>query len=535
MSLVCPYCRDTFEASEIVFMADAVENTRTSSNDIVVHNGERGGGTDASALLNSRHKASIEDEEQEKQQVAQALRNRNERSWKKIPRVYGKNDRDPIIEDFVRTFGSSLSHTTTAIFYRVKPKNEIAEDDVECGYPVANEKSPDGELIPLTIEVPSRDPNRSRVTTRVCPHCHCRIPNGYFEVPESQHLTIALAGCSSSGKTQFMVAALRDWSQEMRNLQQGEIGSNRITVQECSSWYLDKLYVPQYTKKKLAATKMDYPLFPMVVRIENKDSKKYFVTFLDCAGEYANDAHSDYAVNLRSFRDADIIMLMLAPEQFYGSDTNLEKDNGELACEEHNYEQGLENIRISLRAVAPEERHLKHLIAVVTKLDTIMGNSDRVHGNTANANDAMLVSRHDLSIHQNGVRMQAIHQIDQELASMLGAISHQTAEQMKSSIARDIIDEDHVTMLGVSTYRWSDVDAQDVPADSSLSNRRLTNDKPDIIGGRHRLIEPLLLSMEELGILAADESELVLPQEELPEEPVKLTPKRRSWWFFGKH
>ena len=410
---------------------------------------------------------------------------------------------DQVATRFLKDFGegSLFRFQRMAVFYGIKDESEIGEDP-NYGF-VVEWEDPETKSIPLVISVPSRPVDRNRLTERVCPKCHCNIPKDYFSTPDTNKHVAALAGCTSAGKTQFITVALRDLVKEtFRNLHLG-----RVEWTTCSSWF-HNLYVKQYQDKggTMDGTRKEYRLFPLMLRVETKDQRKHFITFIDCAGEYANN--QEFANNQTGFRNASELLLMIDCIQLF-RDLSEKLQPGELPCKA-SYDDATYPLREY--RLCP---NLKKAIVVITKSDIII-KEGYIHGLTnRNVYDSMTCFGHNMMCHKDTVDLSTIQRIHAELDNML---TEKGEPGLPAAIARDLnLSEEDVSLLAVSTYCWK--------------GQELVND-PLQTTGHHRITEPLLLTLYHWGILGGefDKPSIEQPVPELvPEQEEK--PKKKRWLF----
>ena len=500
MSLHCPYCQQSFEPSEILFYTDAVQKDFftliSDARDIsATGTAEIRESVLTNNVVRTRRQSSLRSDTE----------NHNERE--KLPEEKAEQQstfplgipaEDVVAANFMKNYGAGVDFhfQRTATFYGVKGQNEITEADMGYGYPCQWEDEHE-KKIPSMLYVPSKD---KKLTQRICPKCHCDLPEKYFSTPAANHHVAALAGCTSAGKTQFITVALRDLERQLSNLHLGTVEWTK-----CSKWFHD-LYVRKFeSNKRMDGTKTTYKLFPlMLTHSQAGVDDVHFMSFFDCAGEYANNA--DFAANQRSFQEADTLLLMVGCDQLFASDVEL--SNGELEC----------NMQY-LTALAPLKKYdlcsnLKHCIVVLTKCDAIIGRGGFIHGDTsAYVNDGMVCATYDMTCHDRSLDKTVIRRVEEELIGML--TSHHE-EDFKQNIASDLsLDSNQVNLLAVSTYKWS--------------GNELVCD-PKAVGGHHRVTEPLLLAMSKWDMIASEEKEEVYQDLPVDDEP-------RSFWqklFGGK-
>ena len=240
-------------------------------------------------------------------------------------------------------------------------------------------------------------------------------------------------------------------------------------------------------------TKKEYSLFPLMLRVITKNDETHFISFIDCAGEYANNM--EFAANQEGFQEASELLLMIDCGQLFPDDVQLRE--GELMCS-LNYENATKPLR-EFR-LCP---NLQNAITVITKCDAIMGKPGFIHGRSNQyVDDSMQVFSHDMSCHKGSIDMATIYRINDELSMML---KEQGEGELPERIANDLkLPGENVSLLAVSTYCWQ--------AGGLVC-------KPNEVGGHHRIVEPLLLVMVHWGILCGEEKEYV-PDMSVMQQPV---------------
>lgn len=507
MSLTCPYCNQSFEPLEILFYADETSDEYVTPTDAAQDVGVssmgpsmRRAATDLSSFSNrsvsSRHRfdresgTSRNDEQQKEveQQPAQKL---------------GEQCEDIIAKNFLKKYGegTNFRFSRVARFYGIEPNKDKAP---EHGYGYVERYETDDESnngVPLKLFVPEREEGKQILTKRICPKCHCDIPNGYFCT--DFHHVAALAGCSSAGKTQFITVGLRELKDMI-----GKLSLGRMEWALCSEWFY-KLYLGIYinTDGKNEATKK-VRIFPLMIAVTPQgEEKKHFITFYDCAGEYTRD--TDYAANQVGFQMADTIMLMVDCHQLFSEQAE-KLQNGELTCSEnfteaiyplHDYE------------LSPD---LSRIVMVITKCDAIINNPQLIHGKTSSeVNDAMCSHNRDLSCHNGAVDITTIENIHNELVAM---IKNQTqadvVQDINDAIKRTSLD---IKLSAVSTYAYH--------------GEKLVLDVNQVMG-HHRLTEPLLYVLASWGAVKSERKHNPEPVQ-IEDPPVK---RKRSFfgWVFGR-
>ncbi len=505
MNLTCPYCQEEFDSLKILFYTEVASSNffrpigseRNVVNTGSIMGGSRVGISSSRTGLGRRNLLRTNEAKSEEEDAAEGQEPEDKNEENSFP--LGKSVEDTTAADFLKRFGagSLFRFQRTATFYGIRTKEEIPEDS-DNGYGYVDKWEDEGEQIPLVLYLPSKN---KRLTERVCPKCHCDIPKDYFTAPVENRHVAALAGCTSAGKTQFITVSLRDLVEaSFHSLRLGD-----IEWTACSKWFHD-LYVQQYTEKDgtMDGTKKEFKLFPLMLRVKTPNDETHFISFIDCAGEYANNM--EFAANQSGFQDASVLLLMIDCAQLFPDEVNLRE--GELACI-LNYENATKPLKEF--NLCP---NLSSAVVVLTKCDAII-NDDFIHGQTnPYADDSMACYSHDMTCHKGTIDMAMIERIDNELNMMLDAKGEIGLEDR---IAKDLnLPRENVKMLAVSTYFWE--------AGKLVS-------KPTEKTGHHRVVEPLLLSMVQWGILTGEEKEYIpqpstmpAPEPEIPEK------KKKGFW-----
>ena len=505
MSLVCPYCQKEFEAKDILFYTDVTDSDffkQVSGERNVAQTGavsSAGNVSDFRSVTQGTARSSFRSYTSTAPQQEKTSEEKEEHTGNSET-VLGKSVEDEIATKFLKDFGegSLFRFQRTAVFYGIKEENEIAEDDTAHGF--VEEWEGTEQTIPLVLYVPSRPLDRRRLTERVCPKCHCNIPKDYFNVPEENKHSAALAGCTSAGKTQFITVSLRDLVKEtFRVLHLG-----RIEWTPCSGWF-HNLYVKQYETNEgtMDGTRKEFRLFPLMLRVITENKQTHFVTFYDCAGEYANN--QEFASNQTGFRNASVLLLMIDCIQLF-PDLKDKLNEGELACKSGYYDA---TYPLREYRLCP---NLKKAIVVITKSDVII-NEGYIHGQTnQNLYDSMTCFGHNMNCHRNTVDLATIQRIHDELNNML---TERGEPEVPEHVADDLsLSADDVNLLAVSTYCWKGQELVNAPTEET---------------GHHRITEPLLLAFYEWGILPGELKDP--PEQPAVQPPVNEEPPRRRWLF----
>ncbi len=489
--LKCPYCRKSFDPQEILFYADTADDRfmypmdATRDAKLTASTGFERQATRVGAIRSGDNRSLVQKQEKEEQKEAPE-------GTKEFP--LGIQTDDYIAKDFFKQYGEgrTFRFQRIATFYGIRNQEMIENGDPDefKGYGYISRYEDDAETIPSQLTVPGRGFNRQKLTRRVCPKCHCDIPTGYFITGDEYKHIAALAGSTSAGKTQFVTVALRELESSL-----GRLNLGTMEWTQCSSWF-NLLYVEKYkqTEGRNEATNIDTAIFPLMFSVTRMSTnERHFITIYDCAGEYAKN--SDYAANLQGFETADTLLLMIDSMQFFRDQAH-PLGEGENPC--------FESYTRSLQSISNNDlcQNVERVITVITKCDTILGQSALIHGASSPAiADGMLAYEYDMGCHQDAVNIGVIRQLDKELTAML---ENNRQTKVKEFIERNVHSRKgapEVNFLAVSTYVHRGCElVRDVEEEA----------------GHHRLIEPLLYAMAMWEVLDWKDE-----QQEIPVNTIK--------------
>lgn len=490
MAFVCPYCNEEFEKNEVLFYV------ATERKFIIPANGDKSGEsynatatggsqehvhvTDFGKMRNTRHnslrssaQAPIETQEEP------AAETKENTPIQEIP--YGEQIEDSKIKQFLKSYGEGTFFTfkRTARFYAIRKMEEINPEDPKSkgyGY-IENENQLADNVIPNTLIVPSRPRGSQSVTHPICPHCHCDLPVSYFQVSKENRHNVALAGCTAAGKTQFITVALADLQRRFAQMGLGQ----QASLTECSMWFHEMFLNEFQGAYGIEATKTEYMLFPMMLQVTAKDGTESFITFHDCAGEYADN--SDYATNQQGFRLADTLMLMVDAAQMFGQALS----DGERKAD-GDYKKAL----LPMRNYRSMVQSLQHVLVLLTKSDTIIGSNKKITETVPFTTIKMGSYVSDLTCHEKKLNLTTISTNSQQLIQVMHDSGYvDFVENVLTDLNKNK-DKDQLKELmvfAVSTYSRNVV--------------KNTFEKVNTVDGAlfHRLIEPLLYAMYNWGIV----------------------------------
>ncbi len=327
---------------------------------------------------------------------------------------------------------------------------------------------------------------------RLCPKCHIDLPDAWFGCPEQNKHAVALAGGTSSGKTQYITMALHCMLESWAEL---ELGTVQV---ELRSWFLNRALNRMRSGEDISSTATK-GLLPFLVKIVPKGSNEaHYLILYDVAGEYTNVGEEDYARNAR-FREADVLLLMIdacgqRPEA-------VDHDEKVLQCRMSLNQCIMPLNRIQLYA------HCKKIVGVVTKMDMLMKSEScdkaMIHGDRLGLTNGLLISSGRMDMHRNAIDLGTLKRMDREMENLFSL-----RQRILSAYGGEGVS---CALNGVST-RQITVHTEN---DRYCVQKKLvidTNDSADPCG--HRLLEPLLRVMAELNILPVKngDAEAFVPQ-----------------------
>lgn len=457
---VCPYCLAEFAAGDIHFV-------------------DLNGGKDAFTVIG------MESEAPSAGEYSFSSRKGNRRT------VAAKVVEDTSTDFRFGVFTNDTIADENLSFYGLKP-NGFGFSRGGVFYRIGNEKAEDTGIVlesdvwdddaPMTLHIDKNGRDKS-LTKRLCPKCHTNLPNYFFCCPPERKHRIALAGCTSSGKTQYIVMALKALKQQLPML-----GLGHVTL-ELEDWFINAYCEKLKTEKMTSATGTNYSLMPFVVRVSpsNQPNEPHFLMFYDVAGEYYDK--SDYAVDSH-FSDAQAIFLAMDASAYYPDYTKQEWQATRCPTPD---------ISESLRLINEYNLGAKcsNVYGILTKLDTVIcvaeGKQPVIHGNRGAVKDGFRLIDGNMKMHQGCVDRTTIAAIDSEIKGRIGReslglnLEKQITDMMNESIK--------CTFLGVSTYQIQ-INSVTGEAESKL-------DMNFAVAG-HRLIEPLLALMADMNILPSE-------------------------------
>lgn len=347
------------------------------------------------------------------------------------------------------------------------------------------------------------------LSTRVCPHCHCNLPQDFGLLPVH---SVQIVGGRASGKTAFLICLHQQLN---RQLSMNELGT--ATLLDESELYLRPKveYYEEYAEPK--PTKAKWKIFPLVYRITtkaygDKKRKEAFVSFHDVAGEGMTSG--DYLHNLAGLSRSHNLLYIIDPNQlndggYHTTYTRImggrsqavldikEADQDDVLSDGDNMDfyqtelgSDIDNIGRAVLGVFGE-RELNNIFVVMTKIDMpLMVETDMFgRGNMLMMNDIG-------EIHKGIINGDALNRIDTEVNLFVSAKTNSDRRRkLTESIAASFqCEEDKIHLCCISTHTRVE-DPQ---------NRRImfaNNNDPG--APKHRIIEPFLCILYHIGLLPA--------------------------------
>lgn len=366
------------------------------------------------------------------------------------------------------------------------------EDEQDTGAPAASGKD-SGEYVGEHDEV--RD-----IVTKVCPHCHSRLPIRDMIKSKTHH--VFLLGGTGAGKTTYLVAML----QQLEQMLSKGLHLASVSFGAESEPYYHTLREQYSTKGVLDATQLKTQLgggiFPIVMDIESSSAanQRAFVVLHDFPGEGMKE--EEYLANLRELEKAETVIVIGDVNQFYNIDRERTKDI-------RYFEGDFDGMFRSIRGSAIPAMTASTVLCVLLKIDLIMSREgEQVRAGYIAPKQALQSG--DMGMHVGAVDMDTIDRASRTIDENI----RQVTSKSLTNHLRTVFDAQKqkpqcYKCFGVSTF---------TKTESGWSNIY------DVSGTKHRVIEPMLFLLAHWGLVAQHASAQ-------SEEPVK-----RSWLsrFFGR-
>lgn len=336
------------------------------------------------------------------------------------------------------------------------------------------------------------------LTKRICPHCHCTVPDGIGQSPVYR---IAMLGGSASGKTTYMILAA---SQMVRH--EGNTLNNLLQMAEGwlvgeSNPYFKELYAA-YMEDRLEGTQKDTatyrPVFPMVLKIKPRDGyKPFFLVIQDFPGEGMQDLN--FLANSTGILRAHGAILLVDPAQMMAfglSNARTRQPEGQ-HC--------LDPLSVTCEILNPQLwrfEKLQRIVLAINKLDCLYQATPPQTpvlqlGSFPQLDEGNLMSNHKGMISQSA--LDNLHQTVLQICTRLPDNTAQLQDEayyvnLRTMLGLDQPDSPALSLKAVSSYSWRAGD----------DGQKLDIQKKRSIG--HRLLEPVLDLLGHADLLPMDKS-----------------------------
>ncbi len=337
--------------------------------------------------------------------------------------------------------------------------------------------------------VGAHDETRDLVT-KVCPHCHSRLPVRDMLGSKTHH--VFLLGGTGAGKTTYLIAMLQQLKQTLgRGLHLAS-----VSFGEESEPYYQALQEQYSTRGVLDATQLKTQLgggiFPIVMDIESQslNNQRAFVVLHDFPGEGMDE--EEYLANLRELEKAETIIVIGDVNQFYNIDRERTQD---IRCFDGDFDSMFRKIRGS----AIPSMRAETVMCVLLKVDLIMSREGEAPRPGYIAPRQILQSG-SMDMHVGAVDMGTIDQVSRTIDDNIRRVTNRSlTEHMRAVFDGQLEKPKCYKCFGVSTFTRTDSDWQNIY---------------DVSGTKHRVIEPMLFLLAQWGLVAQSDKR---SQEEEPE------------------
>lgn len=379
-------------------------------------------------------------------------------------------------------------------------------------------------------EKPEPNDEPVAISSRACPHCHCRLPNNYGIYPT---VFVSMMGGRAAGKTAYLLSLIHQLSTQLaaRNL-----GSAKLHAESQIFYNLQNDYYQQNAGVTLPTPKEER-LFPFVFEytyFNNTVTKNCFIVIYDIAGEGMEQ--SDYLLGHLGIKQAKTVLLMLDPDMLAGGgyhaafhemikERALSEAEGDvdesvmMETESHDfYDKPLHHL---LAQAVVSNRNLgiltevRNVIAVTTKMDLPLSVEPERFGG-----DCIL--KEDLGKnHFGALDLDVIRHVHQNVCTFYNAKAKiQLVDAVRSAYSGGQAEPVDVFALGVST--WTRVPGSKIAFTNSYQE----------MAPKHRIAEPFLLLLYLAGMIPAVNGGAPAKPGPKPKEEPKNDKKRRG--LFGR-
>ncbi len=381
----------------------------------------------------------------------------------------------------------------------------------ENGFPrELQARSCDGLTPRELMQMPANENERKSISTdteivalrvRACPRCHCRLPAEFGLIPT---FSVCLFGGRAAGKTAYLISLFQQLSTQ---LEASNLGT--AVLLEESRRYIEPQMELFAKTGATTPTPVGARLFPLVLRYMNLNfnpPKHCFIAMYDIAGEGISD--EDYLAAHEGLKRADTIMLMLDPNMlcqgayFHTVSSNTREDYNRFAApfeeaeaESHDFFSGSMTRFLSDAYIVAKDLHLKHIIAVVTKMDQPLSVDAQLFASP----NCILKLNNITTVHHNAVDTSVLLEVSNQLVRFLDHKLEASAadKNVLQQIVRAFDNQVKTPlMLGVSTHT--------VTANKDGCAQFEYKFSSD--GAKHRILEPFLAILYVNGMVAHKET-----------------------------
>lgn len=350
-------------------------------------------------------------------------------------------------------------------------------------------------------EKPEPNDEPTAISSRACPHCHCRLPNNYGIYPT---MFVSMMGGRAAGKTAFLLSMIH---QLPHQLPARGLGSAKLHAESQIFYNLQNDYYQQ-NKGVTLPTPKEERLFPFVFEytyFNNAVTKNCFIVIYDIAGEGMEQP--DYLLGHLGIKQAKTVLLMLDPNMLAsgGYDAAIRQQYNELQLtqtegemenmsafnvESHDFYDAPLHYFLAQTVVSTRNlgvlSDVRNVIAVTTKMDQPLRVDAKRFGG-----DCIL--KEDLGkAHWGALDLDVIRHVHRDVCTFYNAKSGiQLVDAVRSAYSGGDGDPVNVFALAVSTYTRT--------PGSDLS---FTNSYQEM-APKHRIVEPFLMLLHLAGMIPA--------------------------------
>ena len=387
------------------------------------------------------------------------------------------------------------------LFFRVTGENVTKRD--QRGFPIELSVLRSEGLTPTEIngdpplpgEMKPEDTGfKRKISTRVCPKCHCRLPQNFGIIPT---IYVTMMGGRAAGKTAYLLSLVHRLNAQLSSLNLG----TTMLLEESKNYYEFQNDYYQKHKGVTMPTPKDELLFPFIFEYSNLNSatpKSCFVAIYDLAGEGVTS--TDYLLNHRGVQIAKTVLLMLDPNQLnggmYASQLQIAKQTtGDTPTDgtavHDTYNEWISDFLT--QSVLSNRAHgiltnVNHVVAVTTKIDQpMMCKPDLFGGHCVLTEDIG-------QAHRERLNMQVIQEISSFLQRFFQSEGHGIDIVNTISTVFSTGKKLRVDLLAVST--WTRKMASSKPIEFSNEYQEFAP--------KHRVAEPFLVILARAGMIASE-------------------------------